>query len=150
MFPTRIFRSKDPLSEVTHEIDRLFESLVPDSMPFLRRLELPRRAFPALNVWEDGDNVYAEAELPGFAIDDLELSATHNLLTIKGKREVQYDDNVTVLRSERASGEFERTIELPQDVETEKVEASLTNGILRITMPKASAARKRQIKISCD
>jgi len=150
MFPARIFRSKDPLSEVTNEIDRIFESFVPESLPFLRRLELPRRAFPAINVWEDGDNVLAEAELPGFAIDDLELSATHNLLTIKGKRVVKYDDSATVLRSERASGEFERTIELPQEIDTENVEASLTNGVLRITLPKVAPARKHQIRISCD
>ena len=100
-----------------------------------------------LNLWEDGENMFAEAELPGVNPDDIEVSATRNWLTIKGKREIEYEEDATVLRRERASGVFERSIELPNDIETDKIAASFVDGVLRITMPKAKEARRRLIKI---
>jgi len=146
--PRSIFTAKNPLSQVTQELDRLFESLAPSSLPLMPALDYSRITFPALNIWEEGDVVYAEAELPGVNREDIEVSASKNWLTIKGKRDFRQDDEGTiVLRKERAAGVFERSIELPFDVETNKVEASFKNGVLKITLPKAKEARRRLIKI---
>jgi len=142
--------SKDPFAEMqqmTQEMDRLFESLAPGSRPFARRFDVPRFSFPAINVWEDEANAYAEAELPGVNLEDLEVSTTHNWLTIKGKREIEHANNSTVLRSERISGTFERTIELPNEIDADHVNAELKNGVLRVTMPKAQEARRKVISV---
>lgn len=145
--PHSIFLTKDPLSRMAHEVDRIFESLAPSSFPVLANLRSPRTTFPMLNLWEDGEKMFAEAELPGVKPGDIEVSATRNWLTIKGRREIEYEDDATVLRRERASGSFERSVELPNDIETDKIEASFVDGVLRITMPKAKEARRRLIKI---
>jgi len=149
LIPRSIFATKDPLSRVTQEMDRLFESLAPSSLPLFPALELSRITFPALNIWEEGDEVYAEAELPGVRREDIEVSATKNWLSIKGRRDLHHDEknNVMVLRKERASGTFERSVELPFEIETDKVSAVFKDGVLKITMPKAKEARRRLIKI---
>ena len=147
MLTARIFRPKDPFAEMSQEMDRLFESFVPSALPRVRRHDAPRTVFPALNVWSDNEAVFAEAELPGVKLDDIEVSTTHNLLTIKGSRSISYPENATVLRGERGQGTFERTIELPFEIDTDKVEAQFKHGVLRITMPKAEAARRKLVKI---
>ena len=107
-------------------------------------------AFPALNVWEDDDNLYAEAELPGFSLKDLEIYVTGNQLTIKGERHAPERQNGTWRRQERAYGKFTRLVELPGEVNGANVSAELKHGVLRITLPKSEAVKPRRIEVKAS
>jgi HSP20 family protein len=105
-------------------------------------------AGPALNVWETAEAFIVETELPGVSMESLDLSVIGADLTIKGERTAQSPDQARFLRRERRGGRFERTITLPAEVDAEKVDAALVNGVLTINLPKAPAARPRKIAVS--
>lgn len=130
---------------VAREMDRLFDSMI-SSQPF-GSVPAIRSQFPAINVWEDQERLYAEAELPGLTMDDLEVLVTEDMLTVRGTRRIGVPEEVRALRRERAVGEFERSIGLPTPIDTEHVEAKLTNGVLSITLPKAAAVKPRKIEV---
>jgi HSP20 family protein len=136
-----------PVLRLKDEMDRLFNNLVEGALvrgpvPFLRR-----GGFPAINIWEDDRNLFAEAELPGFKMEELEVLMNGLELTIKGHRTDQPHEGATFHRRERAVGEFTRSITLPLPVETEKVQAALRDGVLTITLPKAQEVLPRKIKV---
>jgi HSP20 family protein len=111
----------------------------------------PAVAYPPVNLWEDDDFVYAEAELPGLKLPDLEITvAAENRLTLKGKCERAAPEKVQWHRQERAFGSFERTIELPVSVDAGKVEAWLENGVLNVKMAKSPAAKPRKIPVKAE
>lgn len=104
--------------------------------------------YPALNLTEDKDNYFIRAELPGLKQADLDIQATGKSISISGQKTIApEDDNAKYHRREREAGKFSRIIDLPDNINTEKVEAALANGILTITIPKAEAAKPRQITI---
>ncbi|MBU0639548.1 MAG: Hsp20/alpha crystallin family protein [Planctomycetes bacterium] len=105
------------------------------------------RTFPALNVWEDGDCFYAEAEVPGFSMDQLEILVAGNELTIKGQRDFTTDEERVYHCRQRGVSEFTRYTMLPAEVDADKVEAALKDGVLNIQLPKAEAARARKIAV---
>jgi len=108
-------------------------------------------SYPPVNLWEDDDFVYAEAELPGLKLPDLEITVTaDNQLTLKGKREAAALEKVEWHRQERGFGSFERTIALPVSVDAGKVEARLENGVLTIKMAKSPAAKPRKIPVKAE
>ena len=105
-------------------------------------------AYPPVNVYNSDDDMVVQFELPGLSEDDLDVSVTGETLVIKGtKRPGTEDENVRYHRRERGSGEFTRTIVLPDKVDADKVEANLQAGILEIRLPKSEAARPRQIAL---
>jgi len=104
--------------------------------------------YPALNCWADEGSFYVEAELPGIDMDDLEIVvAKGNVLAIKGRRKESQCENGKWLRRERGYGEFERRVELPGPVAEDGIVASLKNGVLTITLPKAPQIRPRKIEV---
>jgi len=108
-------------------------------------------AYPPMNLWEDDDFVYAEAELPGLKLPDLEITVTaDNRLTLKGKCTPAAPEKVEWHRRERGSGNFQRIVELPVSVDAAKVEARLEHGILTIQMAKATAAKPRKIPVKAE
>jgi len=104
--------------------------------------------FPALNVWEDGDTIYAEAEVPGVKPEEIDISVVGSDLTIRGQRGGQASEGVAYHRQERPVGEFTRVLRLPAEVDGSKVEASLSNGVLLIKLPKAETAKPKKIKVA--
>lgn len=110
---------------------------------------LQRGAFPALNVWDNERQLHVEAEVPGMTMDDIEVLVQRNELTIRGQRKENNREGATFHRRERGVGEFSRVVQLPCDVNSEGVTASIRDGVLSITMPKAEAAIARKIKVSC-
>jgi HSP20 family protein len=128
-------------------VDRLFEDFfegVPAALPF------GRRPFPTLNIWEDDTKLHVEAELPGLKLDDLELYVDGTELTIKGQRQKSLEEGATFHRRERGVGPFTRVIQLPVEVDAEKVQATLRDGILTLTLPKAQAVLPRRIEVKGD
>lgn len=105
---------------------------------------------PRLNVWEQDDVFYAEAEVPGLRQEDLELSVVGNELTIKGRRETAAEksgEQAVYHRRERNVGEFTRVVTLPAEINPDAVTASLTGGVLTVKLPKAEAAKPRRINV---
>ncbi len=123
------------------DFDRAFDRLLGES-GFVR----PERAFPAINLWEDADKLFVEAELPGYKLEDIELTVVGDELTLKGRRATP-ESAGSFLRQERLHGEFLRALELPFEIDSERVEATLKDGVLLITLPKAEAARARKISV---
>lgn len=108
-------------------------------------------AYPTVNVWEDGDQLHVEAELPGLDLKDLEIFVTGgNELTIKGNRQLATLEKSVWHRRERAYGEFLRTLTLPYPVDAEKVEARLDSGVLHVTLAKHESARPRKIPVKAE
>lgn len=103
---------------------------------------------PAVDIAETGSAFVATVDLPGLNKDAIELSIENNVLTLKGERSFESDDETTVRRRERAFGSFQRAFTLPTDVDSTKVEATFRDGVLTLTMPKSEAAKPRTIEIS--
>ncbi|RMF81869.1 MAG: Hsp20/alpha crystallin family protein [Planctomycetota bacterium] len=131
--------SRWPLGELARELDRLFADFTPEGL-------LSYGTQPALNLWEEGNMLVAEAEVPGMKLEDLDISVAGNQLTIKGERKEEVKDAV-FHRRERTFTSFTRVVTLPTEVDTDKVEATLRNGVLRITMPKSEAVLPRRIEV---
>lgn len=137
----------DPMGILSERLNWLRSEMGPLFGPLFPDVAEGRVSAPALNLWEDEGRFYAEAELPGFSIEDLELSVVGNVLTIKGARGGQDPKEGVWLRRERFAGPFSRTIEFSSPIDPDKVEASLKNGVLLVTLPKAETARPRKIEI---
>jgi HSP20 family protein len=104
-----------------------------------------------MNVTEDKDSFYVRAELPGLKPDELDISVTGDTLSLSGERKIPAEDeNAQYHRREREAGKFSRIVSLPSQVNTGKVEASCKDGILTITLPKAEAAKPKQITIKAS
>jgi len=104
--------------------------------------------FPPVNITQDDDNFYLRAEVPGIKADELSISAVRNRVSLAGKREIQPEhDRVSYHRKERAEGSFDRTVTLPTEVDTERVDARYADGILTLTLPKAEETKPRQITV---
>jgi HSP20 family protein len=108
-------------------------------------------SFPALNVWEDGDQVVVEAELPGLDLKDLEIYVTGgNQLVLKGQRKPTGPEKGVWHRQERSFGAFNRALTLPFPVDADKVDARLENGVLHLKLTKHESARPRKIPIKAE
>lgn len=104
--------------------------------------------FPALNLTEDSDHYYIRAELPGLKADQIDIQATGKSISISGERKFDPEkEGAKYHRREREGGRFSRILDLPGDIDSEKVEAGLANGILTIKISKAEVAKPRQINI---
>jgi HSP20 family protein len=106
------------------------------------------RGQPSINLWETGEAVVAEAELPGVQEDQIDISVVGNELTLKVERPELQKEGVTFHRRERPSGSFVRVVRLPTEVNADHVQADLRNGVLTVTLPKAESARPRKIHVT--
>lgn len=104
-------------------------------------------ASPALNLWEDAQNVHVEAEMPGVKIEQIEISVSGDQLTLRGERKLEEKSGITCHRRERDFGTFTRVVRLPAPIDAGRVEASLKNGVLTITLPKSEHAKPRRIEV---
>ena len=105
-------------------------------------------AYPPLNVTDDNDNVYVEAELPGITVENLEITITDgNRLTLKGQRKPAEAGKTTWHRQERSFGSFSRTLTLPVLVDSDRIEAHFELGGLRVKLPKSPKAKSRRIEV---
>lgn len=139
-----------PFNWLRTEIDRLFDDFGPARSLFHFAGGAP---VPALE-FASGDKEYRlTAELPGLKDEDVEISVADGILTLKGeKREAEEHKDDGYLMSERRYGKFERRVALPDDVDSDKIEAAFKKGVLTITLPKSAEAheRTRKIAISTD
>jgi len=139
-----------PVSRLRNEIDRAFDNVF-GGFPLRRdpglRAGLWGRSYPLVNVWEADEKLYAEAEVPGLKLDDIEILIHGSELTIQGERKGVDEEGVRYHRRERGTGSFCSKVDLPVEIDVDKVEATLENGILTLTMPKAPSALPRKIEL---
>ncbi len=148
-----------PFDNLRREVDRLFEDFdrdfwrapfrrsVFDIEPFWRR-PLKWGAAPAVDIVETDDAYEVTADLPGMDEKNLEVKLAKGALTIKGeKREEKEEKKRDYYLHERHIGSFERRFALPEGVDTDKIEASFTKGVLTVKLPKKPEAIKPEKKI---
>ncbi len=142
-FPAwRLRGPSDDWAQMKRQLDRLFEDAV---TPYQR---LQAGVFPLINLTEDRNNYYVRAELPGVKAKELDIQATANNLAISGERKIAAENqDARYHRREREAGKFSRMIGLPGEINPDKVEAKLEDGILTIVIAKAEVAKPKQITI---
>lgn len=102
---------------------------------------------PKTNIYDLGSKLEVYAEVPGFARDDLAIKVQGNYLELSGTRKSNIPEGYTAHRIERKATTFTRSFTLAADIDADGVEATLKNGILRLSLPKSAAATPRQISI---
>jgi HSP20 family protein len=128
-----------PINRLEGLFDRLFDDTV---FAFNFRTDEP--GVP-VSLWQDDDHIYVEADLPGMADEDVELTVHRGVLYIRGERKPEPDRQY--LYNGRTWGRFERAITLPDEVDAEAVQAELTRGVLRVSMPKRPETKPRKITL---
>lgn len=141
MMWTSMFDRMEPwreLANLQRQMNRLFDDYAVTQ----------QRAFPAVNVFTNADEVLVNAELPGLEQDDVNLSIMNNSLTIEGARKQNdIQKGHSYHRRERITGEFSRTIEIPYAVNPDKISAALKNGVLTIRLPRSEEDKPKNIQI---
>ncbi|MDP6543288.1 MAG: Hsp20/alpha crystallin family protein [Phycisphaerae bacterium] len=125
-------------------MDNMFSRLL-DEWPLTQRCL--HTVAPAIDLMEVDDNFSVRAELPGLTDEDIELSVLDDVLTISGEKKIEKPTEAKYHHAEGQSGKFRREIRLPAPVDTDKVVAGFTNGVLTVTLPKSDKAKARTIKI---
>jgi HSP20 family protein len=141
--PTWRFRSPfEELHRMRQQLDRLFEDAATPQQA------VGAGVFPLINLTEDKDRYFIRAELPGVKGDDIDIQVTANNLSISGERKIAAEEEgARFHRREREAGSFSRMIGLPGDIDPDKVDAKLENGILTVEVSKAEAAKPKQITV---
>ena len=128
-----------PMFDPFMDMDKFFEDMPMASAGFV----------PALDVYQDADNVIIETPLPGVDPKDVNISVENDVLTIEGSSEKKSEvDEKNYYRKEIRSGSFHRAVALPAAGNGEGANAEYKDGILKITIPKEERAKPKQIKIS--
>jgi HSP20 family protein len=135
----------DPVSgllSLQRELERAFQN------PFGLDLGVSGRGvFPLVNIFSERDGYVVRLEIPGVAPGDLNIEGQGRTLTVKGKRERRGPEGASFHRRERESGEFSRSLQLPDSLDPMRAEASYKNGILTIRVPKREEMKPRQITV---
>ena len=103
---------------------------------------------PAMDVYEEGDNLVVEAHVSGFRPDDLDINVEQGVLTISGQAEAEQERTErNYLVREQRTGRFSRSLRLPATYDADACTARVEDGVLRLVFPKSEAAKPRQIRI---
>jgi len=135
----------DRWSNLRDELNSLFD------VPFLTNLnrqDLFSGWSPALDLYQNSDNLVAVLELPGMRKEDIQISLHDGTLTIAGERKSSSSNGEKAERSERYIGTFRRSMTLPARVDSDKVSATYRDGILTVTLPKAEEAKPKRIQVA--
>jgi len=123
-------------------MDRLFDDA------FTRPVGMAGSSVPAIDLYQTDDAVVVKATLPGFKPDDVQVSATYDVLTLRGEAKQEDEQNNTLYHiRERRQVSFERSLSLPSSVQTDKAKADFENGILTIQLPKSDEVKPKSISI---
>ena len=145
-----IWGYENPLSgqirRLEQELDQMFGS-VPSLVGTRDIRSRPGSGFPALNVAATPDAIIVYLFAPGVDPKKLDISLHQNLLSVSGERELQQAQEATWYRRERFTGEFRRSVGLPEDVDPDRVEAKYVDGILTVTVGRRASAKPRQITV---
>lgn len=125
--------------DLPRQMDRIMAEFMRPYGPVSRGM-----AYPPLNISEDEESIVVQAEIPGVDMSEIELTLTNKSLVIKGERKVEQGK---YYRQERPTGAFQRIVTLGVPVDRDGIKATLQNGVLSVTLPKAEAVKPRKISI---
>ncbi|MDD2694911.1 MAG: Hsp20/alpha crystallin family protein [Anaerolineales bacterium] len=129
------------MERLQREMNRLYDAFSP-------RRYRTAPGYPAMNVWMAEDKLVVTSEVPGVAPKDIDVSVVNDTLTLSGERAPDaVEAGAQYHRSERGSGKFSRSLQLPYGVDANKVEATFKNGLLRIILPRKEEDKPRKIKV---
>lgn len=138
----------DPFSSISalHEqVNRLFEC----NLSHDRNQSALTAWAPSVDIYETENELVIKADLPEVQEKDIDVRVENNMLTIRGERrlerEVKEED---YLRVERSYGAFTRSFSLPNTVNTEAIQASYADGVLKVTLPKRAESKPKQVKVN--
>ncbi len=147
----RPFRELAPFREfekMRREMDRFWDSFF-ERRPM--KAEEGLEFLPALDLAETDNELVVKCEVPGLEPKDIDISLSDGMLTIKGEKKQEREEKKADYHLvERSYGAFTRSIQLPKEVQSDKINASYKNGILKITLLKSEEAKKKEIKIKVD
>ena len=139
-------RGVDPFARLREQFDRQLADVY-QWLPGVTTRPFAGRHYPVVNIWDEGSELIAEAELPGLKSENLEITVVGSELTIKGERPSTAAEGEAFHRRERSTGPFTRVLRLPVEVEADRVQAALRDGVLSIRLPKHEAAKPRKIAV---
>ena len=126
-----------PHTQLRRELDRLFGD-------FERSVGAPSTA---VTFEDEGGSFILHADVPGLTESEFQISVAGSTVTLRGERKVEVPEGYSVHRRERSAVTFAKSFELPARVDADKVTATLKNGVLTLTLPKAADAQPRQISV---
>lgn len=135
------------LEEMRRDMDRLFDEFFAGRLPRWNKQEAGV-VIPGVELFDQQNELVLRAELPGVVKEDIDLTITKDAITLKG--ELKRDEAVKAedyYIAERLYGTFSRTVQLPFEIEEDKVEATFKKGILEVVMPKKEDAKAKEVRI---
>lgn len=109
-----------------------------------------RSASPAFNLWTDETGAVLTSELPGVQLEDLDITVSGSQVSVASGRSEEIAERQRPVRRERLQGKFQRAFKLPFSVDSNKVEATLVNGVLHVVLPRAESDKPRKIEIHAE
>jgi HSP20 family protein len=143
-------RGPDPFSYLRNQINRVFDDFWGESW-LAPRHEIAAGFWPQVDVTETDKEIKVSAEIPGVEAKDIDVSVEDGMLTIKGEKKYEREEKEKgQYRMERSYGSFQRSIELPAEVDESKAKAEFKKGVLRLTLPKrpGTQSRRKQIPVT--
>jgi HSP20 family protein len=150
-----------PLAEMT-QIERTMDRMLEDmwGRPWRSVFDFGRHRHligdlefggPPVEIGEDNNDVVVKAELPGMKKEEIEISIAEHILTIRGEKKREAERKGEGYHySERSYGAFERCLEIPRDVQADKVRAAFKDGVLEIRLPKTEEAKRKEVKVKVE
>ena len=140
----RVTRRVSPFSVLQSEIDRVFDNFIP------WRGDLDSRSFaPNMEVTETENNIEVTTELPGLDDKDVDIRIANDILTIRGEKRAEKDEKKRDYRLiERSYGAFERSLALPTGISPDAIRASMSKGVLKLTLPKPATSQAQKVRIT--
>ena len=136
-------RTTGLLEPFRHEMEELFDRVSAPGAGVARA-----GVHPPVNLYETNGAYVLTAELPGLRVEDIEITVERDRLTLRGERRIDHPQDASLHRVERRGGAFRRTVQLPVEVDGEKVEAAYRNGVLTLRIPKAPQHQPRRITVA--
>lgn len=139
----------ETLTSLQSDVEKIFNQNLLQAKSGKDQSSLARSAWvPAIDIHEDNEAFYFDAELPGLKEDQIDVSVENSILTIKGERKQENEKkDKNFYRLEREYGSFLRSFTLPEVADTEKVNAEFKNGVLHLKIAKKEAVKPKQIKV---
>lgn len=110
--------------------------------------QVRRTVKPRIDLYEAGETIMLLADMPGVIEDDVEITLEKDRLTIRGSVEDRVPEGYRAVYSEHCLANYERSFVLSNEIDSENIEASFKNGVLRLSLPKAEAAKARKIAVT--
>ncbi len=142
-----VVRADNPFVSLQNEIDRLFDGFT-RGFPSIVNNGVSDVTLPNMDVAETDEDIEITAELPGLEEKDVQINVSDNVLTIRGEKKAekeQKDKNFRLV--ERSYGSFERSLELPEGVNADAIEASIDKGVLKVVVPKPAPAQVKKVEV---